>query len=581
MIRLFYKSFKDCMEDLKKYASFELFCVLFTSFIWVPFLTYIYKLTLRWMGSPSLLNNEVYNIAKNYKGIAGIMLIFVLCIIIIFIEIGVLIVLAHKNYFDKEIGIFDSFVYVIKRLPKFFRLGIFQLIPFLLITILTINLPLLNVITGKINLPIFIASKLKNNTMILVYGIAIIILIYVLLRSIFTTHYILIEGQNVSKAIISSVKLTKHKKVIILIFLIMFNGIILIFGGSIMYSITYIIKNTIGNIQNHMLTNYFTTLSSYLTYLLIILIMPFNIIFITNLYYYFSSTVKKPVDEITVKNYVWPEKLEKKIGIFIEGKKYLVILLVIAYLTITFLLNYTVMEQIFNWKIIVAAHRGYHLAPENSLTGIKEALLKGADAVEIDVQMTKDGVLVLNHDTTLYRVAGRREKISELKYEVVRKIDIGTRLGYYGVTIPSLESALELIQSMGSNVILDLKPEGNIDEMVEKTVFLVESKDMIQNTYVQSFDTNILAKFRKFNPKIKLGQVLYAATGNISKIDVDFYTIHQYMLSDSFMVNSKKQGRGVWVWTVNLDRSIREVLKYRVEGIISDYPEKVREIMAQ
>jgi glycerophosphoryl diester phosphodiesterase len=69
--------------------------------------------------------------------------------------------------------------------------------------------------------------------------------------------------------------------------------------------------------------------------------------------------------------------------------------------------------------------------------------------------------------------------------------------------------------------------------------------------------------------------------GNSNILDVDFYTIKQSMLSEAFIKNAHKQGRSIWVWTVNDEVNIKEVLKYDVDGIITDYPKRVQDIMGR
>ena len=93
---------------------------------------------------------------------------------------------------------------------------------------------------------------------------------------------------------------------------------------------------------------------------------------------------------------------------------------------------------------------------------------------------------------------------------------------------------------------------------------------------------------------LKLEQNLFQELGRLPSVnertegdsvfrtmDVDFYTIHQYMLSTSFVKNAHRLDREVWVWTVNEDNNIRQVLKFRVDGIITKYPERVKEVMAE
>jgi len=255
-------------------------------------------------------------------------------------------------------------------------------------------------------------------------------------------------------------------------------------------------------------------------------------------------------------------------------------LITAVYLTVTFLGNYAFSQQLFNWDIHVASHRGDSQAPENSLSGIREALAKGVQGVEIDVQMTKDGVIVLNHDDTLKRAAGVDKKVSDLTFAEVRQLEIGSSLGLTGERIPTLDEAIQEVKGKGF-LIIDIKSKSNPDDIAQKIVDLIISNNMQSDTYVQSFYPPALKAVRSVNPDIRIGQILTALTGDLSVLDVDFYTINQNMVSDEFITSAHKLGRGVWVWTVNSDRNIREIIKYPVDGIISDNPERVMELMAE
>src|SRR5262249_22055869 len=90
----------------------------------------------------------------------------------------------------------------------------------------------------------------------------------------------------------------------------------------------------------------------------------------------------------------------------------------------------------------VTAHRGHaRAAPENTLSAIRKAIESGADYVEMDVQQTADGVVVLLHDRDLKRVAGVSRRLDELSYDEVRKLDVGSWFdpAFAGERVPTLE----------------------------------------------------------------------------------------------------------------------------------------------
>src|SRR4029077_5001105 len=97
-------------------------------------------------------------------------------------------------------------------------------------------------------------------------------------------------------------------------------------------------------------------------------------------------------------------------------------------------------------RIVVIAHRGYsRAAPENTLSAFRKAIEVGADVAELDVQETADGVVVVNHDRDLMRVAGDPRRIADITFAEARKLDLGSRIGpeCAGERIPTLAEAIE------------------------------------------------------------------------------------------------------------------------------------------
>jgi glycerophosphoryl diester phosphodiesterase len=220
-------------------------------------------------------------------------------------------------------------------------------------------------------------------------------------------------------------------------------------------------------------------------------------------------------------------------------------------------------------------------APENSMSSIRSALDKGVDAIEIDIMMTKDGVIVLNHDDDLQRTAGLPSSIKDMTYEEVAEIDIGILYdeSFTGERIPTMEQVLKEVAENDTLLILDLKSYDRTDEFTDEIVRLIEKYDAVDQAYVQSFDYDVLQEVRAKNEEIKIGQVLFLSMGNLANLDIDFYTIRENMLTERFIENAHQLNREVWVWTVNIERNVHEVLKYNIDGIITDYPARVQQVL--
>src|SRR5437762_2604182 len=121
---------------------------------------------------------------------------------------------------------------------------------------------------------------------------------------------------------------------------------------------------------------------------------------------------------------------------------------------------------------MLIAHRGGSLeAPENTLSAFRHAIAIGAKYVELDVQLSRDGVLVVIHDETLDRTTNGAGPVGAYSYEELRRLDAGSHFGrqYGGETNPTLREVLELCASEDMGVVVELKSPALYVGLVEKT----------------------------------------------------------------------------------------------------------------
>lgn len=232
-------------------------------------------------------------------------------------------------------------------------------------------------------------------------------------------------------------------------------------------------------------------------------------------------------------------------------------------------------------NIKIAAHRGGNSgAPENSLSGIQNALDIGVTVIEIDVQMTKDGVVVLNHDVDLERVAGNEAQVSELSYNELRQLNIGLDVDGIHVfeEIPTLEAALAVVKDRAT-LIIDIKFDTYSRSLARGIVAVLEETNMVNQVVVQSFKYEVLEDIRELNSEIIIGQLLRSLAVDTEALDVDFYAVKHNIVTDKFIEAAHKEGHEVWVWTVNDNAHLVDVLNYNIDGIITDYPERVQKLI--
>ena len=230
----------------------------------------------------------------------------------------------------------------------------------------------------------------------------------------------------------------------------------------------------------------------------------------------------------------------------------------------------------------ITAHRGSsRTAPENTIPAIEAAVEEMADSVEIDVQMTADGVVVLGHDASLKRVAGVNRSIASMTFEELEKLDVGSWFSseYAGTRIPSLSEVLELC-SQKTSLNIEIKYVGKNSELPEKTAEMVREYGMENQCVITSTNLSYLKRVKEALPEIRTGYIISAAYGNFySSEDIDFISIRSGFVTSALMQNAHEQGKAVYAWTVNTKSELERLTLLGVDGIITDRPVLAREIV--
>jgi glycerophosphoryl diester phosphodiesterase len=162
----------------------------------------------------------------------------------------------------------------------------------------------------------------------------------------------------------------------------------------------------------------------------------------------------------------------------------------------------------------IIAHRGYsYKAPENTLAAIKKALEAGVYGVEVDINITADGIPVVIHDQTLSRVTERKnnQKVESLSLAQIKKIDVG---GWFAKLfnkekIPTLEKAIDLVLPK-AYLYIDMKNHNEKSEyLLYQTIKLIEKKDVFNKVVIHSANDNLLEKAREMSKKVKLRKMIF------------------------------------------------------------------------
>ncbi|MEK4064114.1 MULTISPECIES: glycerophosphodiester phosphodiesterase [unclassified Paenibacillus] len=227
-------------------------------------------------------------------------------------------------------------------------------------------------------------------------------------------------------------------------------------------------------------------------------------------------------------------------------------------------------------KNMCVAHRGFSgKAPENTLAAVRMALaLPYVRWMEIDVQLTRDGVPVVIHDFTLDRTTNGHGKIKNMDYEHLRRLDAGSWKGraFRGERVPSLEEVLELASGR-LRLNIELKTSGDMYPGLEKAVIdLVSSKGMRDDVVLTSFDAGALQRIKELDPRFHTGLIYDSRTGDparkLKELDCSFLSISFARLNPGLAKLLAERGVKTMAWTVNKAKEMRRLAEMHSDIMI-------------
>ncbi len=236
-------------------------------------------------------------------------------------------------------------------------------------------------------------------------------------------------------------------------------------------------------------------------------------------------------------------------------------------------------------RTLVIAHRGAsRRRPENTLAAFDEALRQGCDGIELDVQLSRDGVPVVFHDKTLARAGAGRKRVAGLDLAELRGLDAGARFdaAYSGQHIPTLE---EVLRRYGrrTRLLVEIKTREGARgrerhlELARAVAACVRSSDVREDLSVLSFDTEVLDELSRVAPELPrvlnvrplpvLARGLRSRLATLAALAADVRS-----LTLRYAAQVREAGCPLFVFTCNTPRRVELALSAGAAGIVSDRP---------
>lgn len=235
------------------------------------------------------------------------------------------------------------------------------------------------------------------------------------------------------------------------------------------------------------------------------------------------------------------------------------------------------------------AHRGFSgKYPENTMLAFRKAVEIGADGIELDVQLTKDGEIVIIHDETIDRTTDGKGSVSDYTYEELSKFDASyIYRGEMGFNkIPTLREYFEMIKD--TNLMTNIELKTGVKEYLgieEKVWELIKEYKQEDKVIISSFNHFSVLRMREIAPQLKYGLLSETWIINAGKYTHDLgipcYHPVRHNLIPEVIDEIKKYGVEINTYTVNNEDEIRYMIEKGIDIIIGNFPDRTKKILAE
>lgn len=563
--------------NAKAILLFELLYKLIAWAVYTPILLLLFRMSVYMSGYGFITVENFFSYLLRPTTLMIIFLLIMFFSFILFCEMSALVYAFHASYHRVSVSCLDLIYLALRSCWRLIKSNLvigFIFIMGLLMFYLNMrgsyfpNLTLTGVMNDYI---------VSNRLWLILFGIFGVLIAVGWVRWMYCIHWYNLAQFNLSSSIQASIKMTKDR---------FLSNVLRVIVWYLTVIISTLLLEIVGFALIAMLTGTLDKLSSWVfTFNIISLmgVMLLGTIFLIPLQYC----------RISERYYDWlhEQRIQVPNWIMIKANDRKKIMTVFTMICLGFLggiltVGSDMYKDTFETLSLIreteiTAHRGYSaMAPENTLPAIGLAIEHGADYIEVDVQKTKDNILVLFHDRTLKRMAGINKKISDLTYEELSTIDLGNSFDevFEGTTIATLEEALQL--SLGKAK-LNIELKSSEDDLGQQVVELVETYGMLHDVVITAADYEAIKRVKQYNEEVITGYITSALYGDVSQMEyADIFSLQSSFITADLVEDIHRHGKLVHAWTVNNLNEMRRLMELGVDNIITDYVEHTFEVKA-
>lgn len=411
--------------------------------------------------------------------------------------------------------------------------------------------------------------------------IFLLLILYLVVKFLFVDYSVLIKWKWIRESFFKKYSYSAFLKALGILFLWYFYfGLFFVWVNVIFSVLAYIVL-------------FFTINSQFLFWISTILVVVYFFwnILLTSLFASLNSSL------ITVLYYELEEKSRAKIEEYKEKNRnkftfkevFLILAITIGFTVYSYIDNKPYVENQFkllNKEIRVSAHRwSSNVAPENTIPAFKQAIEDWVNQIELDIQATKDGEIIVMHDYEPWRLLWRFNwtLISDLNRSDLKDLNVLQWFwGYENIKIPTFREVIKFVKPY-KNVTLnvEIKETDKSLNLTQKILQILEEEEFSDRVIFTSLTTGPLQEVKEALPHVKRWFVISAGVGDYYDYDADFYSIATSMVTPELVNKLRENGKWIYFWSFYAKDYMENMIDYRPDEIIANDPSMMRALIKQ
>ena len=563
----------------KTLVGFEFVFKLVTVLIAMPLFLGMFDLLMKIRGYSYLTLENVASFLVHPIMLFFLLLIIILIAVYNLFDMATVLIILDQSYQEKKIRILDAVRLSARRCGKLFRSRNFLLLLLILLLVPFLNLGMASGLISTIQIPQFVLSYIrKNQTLLCLLGVVMVLLAVLLLRVIYSLHYSVLENIKLKEAVKRSRQLGKRKHLKDFLSLAAVQ-----IGISAVYSLCVIVGIFLIVVIDHVLGRFalFSSLVSvaiwmFNTVLVVIftaMSIPVSCTCISVLYYARKQEMREEINSLILNDEKQTEKGNRRLRAAVSLITVVAVVLGTIFISGLYRGRYNLNVE-YARTTEVTAHRGASADyPENTMSAFVGAKELGADWIELDVHQTKDGEIIVIHDKNFKRTTGVNKNTWELTYEEVSQLDAGSYFGaeFQGERIPLLSEVIEFAKENNIRLNIELKPTSHETDFEKHVIDIIMEYDFAENCVITSQIYRVMENVKAYNEEIETVYVMGLAYGNITKLTAaDHFSIEAASVTGRLVSRVHGEGKELYAWTANTQAGIQRMIELNVDNIITD-----------